>query len=143
MKTKPALKYAALATAGAFLLSGCSVVSSWVGEGKKVVSAPHVTEQYEVVIDHYNSMIAAANNACNAITTAKNDRSSTIVEDPAMAYKATFRKIQAEYGNALDNVFKAGLVGPQGYPSADAVRNLDTRDFCLVGEDLIHMRGGN
>lgn len=143
MKTKPALKLTALATAGAFLLSGCSVVSSWWGEGKKVVSAPHVTEQYEVVIGHYNSMIAAANNACNAITSTGNDRSSTLVEDPAMAYKATFRAIQTEYVNALDNVFKAGLVGPPGYPSPDEVKAINTKDFCLVGEDLIHMRGGN
>lgn len=142
MKTKPALKIAALATAGAFLMSGCSVVSSWVGEGKKVVSAPHVTEMHELVISHYNSMIAAANNACNAITTAGNDRSATLVEDPAMAYKATFRAIQTDYASAMDNVFKAGLVGPPGYPSASQVKAIDTTDFCAVGEDLIHLRGG-
>lgn len=139
-KTKTVLTISALALAGA-TMTGCGVIGSWVGEGTKVVSAPHVTEQHEKVITHYNGMIAAANNACNAITTAGNDRSATLVEDPAMAYKATYRSIEADYVSTIDNIFKAGLVGPPGYPSSAQIKAIDSSDFCTVGEDLIHLRG--
>lgn len=141
MKPKAALTVAALALAGA-AMTGCGVINSWVGKGTEMVSAPHVTEMHELVITHYNALIASSENACNAVTVAGNGRSATLVEDPAMAYAATYRAITADYSSALENVFEAGLVGPPGFPSASQVKSVATDDWCAVAPKLRSLRGG-
>lgn len=109
----------------------------WFKAGTDIVSADNVKKQHELVIDKYNSMIAAADNVCTAQgTVEKGERSPTLVENPTTAYEATFRSIVKDYNNAVDNLFKAKIVKPEGYPSSVMLNELDTSDWCTVSDQV-------
>ena len=117
-------------------------VSKWFDTAVDVVSPDNVKAQHEQVIGKYNGMIAAADNTCTVQEsgTAGNDRSATLVEDPTLAYQATFRKIVSEYNSSVDNLFKAGIVAPPGDPESVDINSLDTSDWCTVSDQLIDSR---
>ena len=124
-------------------MSVVGLATGWGGKAVKVVSPANVQKQYAVIIDDWNSLSKAAYNACMAQGATPDPNSPTMVESPALAYAATYRNIQAHYNSAWDNVFKAGLVGPAGYP-----RHVDTfpeltgpnPDFCAVSMKLNDLR---
>lgn len=136
-----------LAVIGAFLALGLvftflGLAFGWIGAGAKVVSADNVRTQHAVVIGHFNAMDASAKNACTVqkSATGSSDRSPTLVEDPMLAYSATFNSIAADYNSAVDNNFKAGIVAPSGYPESVYINSIDTEDWCTVSKQLQNMR---
>lgn len=93
-----------------------SWAGSWGSEAKRVVSPANVTEQYQVIISDWQGAQAAADNACTAVTSATSANDPVLVENPATAYAATFRRIVVDYNTRYLNIFQAKLVGPAGYP---------------------------
>lgn len=125
------------------VVGGLNYIGAWGSKAAEVVSPQNVQKQHEVVIDHYNSMIAAAGNACTVQQSAAKEKTSktpVIVEDPTLAYAATFRRIVSTYNSSVDNLFKAGIVAPPGYPKSVDVNSIDTTDWCMVEGQILNMR---
>lgn len=89
-------------------------VFGWGSAAVNVVSPANVTAQYQAIIEGYESLEAAAANACDAERSGQ--ASSTLIEDPAFAYAAQYRKIAVSYNRRQANIFEARKVGPKGYP---------------------------
>lgn len=123
--------------------AACDIIGGYGNEAKRVVGVDNVKEQTDAIITDWESLIATADNACEAQTQASNPDNPTLVEDPAFAYKATYRKIVVEYNQRQKNLFKAKVVGPPGYPKS--VPDLDTvgpqADWCQVSADLQSVHG--
>lgn len=123
--------------------AACDLAGDYGNEAKRVVGVENVKDQTNAVITSWESLIATADNACEAQTQASNPDNPTLVEDPAFAYKATYRKIVVEYNQRQKNLFKAKVVGPPGYPKN--VPDLDTvgpdADWCQVSADLQAIHG--
>lgn len=115
--------------------AGCRVVGGYTREAERVISVDNVKEQWDAIITDWQSMQTAADNACNAQQMAKNEDSPTLVEDPALAYKATYRQIVVDYNQRQANLFKASKVGPPGYPKRVPVVGPND-DFCEVSDYL-------
>ena len=110
-------------------------VGVWGNEAKKVVSPANVTAQFDAVITDWQDLQAAADNACGAVTAAKQSGDPTFVEDPAAAYAATYRRIVVDYNQRQQNIFKANKVGPPGYPKV--VPPVGAKpDWCSVSQSL-------
>lgn len=107
---------AILVVVGGVIFGIVGLLGGWFQGTKHIVSFQNTSQQYTVVKGDWESMISAAQNACNAQNAAQNSNSPTLVEDPAFAYKATFFKIRNDYNRRMTNFFEAGLVGPRGYP---------------------------
>lgn len=91
-------------------------VFGWFGKAASVAGPENVSTQYHEVIVDWNGMQQAAINACGATSSAKQTGDPTLLEDPAFAYKALYRKIVVDYNTRQNNIFEAKLVGPSGYP---------------------------
>lgn len=124
------------------VFAGIGYVAKWGNTAVDIVSPENVKAQHEQVIGKFNSMIASAKNTCTVqkAGTAGGKRSSTLVEDPTLAYSATFNKIVSEYNSSVDNLFKAGIVAPPGYPKSVELNELDTTDWCSVPKQLIALK---
>jgi hypothetical protein len=94
-----------------------SWIGSWGGEAKRVLSPQNVRDQNTAIIDDYESMDAAAANACQARTAAKENGDPTLVEDPALAYSATYRRIRVDYNRRMANLYEAQAVRRVPVPS--------------------------
>jgi hypothetical protein len=81
----------------------------YVHEAHKNVQLPHVKEETNAILALQEDMRQAAANACNAKDAAGDVDSPTFVEDPAMAYKANYRRLKAEYDRRMENFFEAAL----------------------------------
>lgn len=113
--------------------------NKWGQTAIDVVSPENVKKQHEKVIDNYNSMISSASNVCSVQkSTAKtvDPKAPTLVESPTLAYEATFRNIVADYNSSVENLFKAKIVAPAGYPTSVQLNKLDTTDWCTVPAQL-------
>jgi hypothetical protein len=89
----------------------------WIGAATDVVSPANVKEQYAAVIEDWNAMEVAAENACGAANAEDSKQGPTFLEDPAFAYKAQYRHISVDYNRRQNNFFEAQKVGPGGYPA--------------------------
>lgn len=114
----------------------------WFKAGTDIVAPENVKAQHEQVIGKYEAAIAAAGNACTVQDGTKegDEKSPTLVESPVLAYEATFRSIIADYNSSVDNLFKAGIVAPPGYPESVQMKDLDTKDWCSVPDQLTDLR---
>lgn len=92
-------------------------VGDWGGEAKRVASPDNVREQNTAVIENWEGMQAAAVNACNAKDSAQDKNDPTLVEDPALAYKATYRRQRADYNRRMANLYEAQAVRNLPLPS--------------------------
>ena len=118
-------------------------VGLWGSEAATVVSPANVTQQYAAVITDWQSLMTSADNACSAQTAAKSDGDPTMVEDPALAYKAVYRRIVVDYNSRMTNIFQAAKVGPAGYPRTIPafVETTDPKgDWCVVSAKLSALR---
>jgi hypothetical protein len=88
----------------------------WFSTAANVAGPGNVTEQFHAVIGDWNAMQAAAGNYCQAKDTPQGPNSPALVEDPAFAYAAQYRHITVDYNERQNNIFEAGVVGPNGYP---------------------------
>lgn len=102
----------------AVLGSVLGFIGSWGGEAKRIASPDNVREQNTQIIDAWESMAAAAENACAARAAAgREDGDPTLVEDPSLAYAATYRRIRAGYNRRMANLYEAQLVRKVPLPS--------------------------
>lgn len=112
---------------------------AWGKEAKRVVSPDNVTQQYAAVIDDWESLIAGADNACQAGSSKQEEGDPTFVESPSTAYSATYRKTVVDYNRRQANIFEAKKVGPKGYPN-EIPRFTEATgrnpDWCAVGDRL-------
>lgn len=141
--SKPAFITLGLVAGAAIIFTVLGLAMGWFKTGTDIISADNVKQQHEHVIGHYESLIAAADNVCAAQGEVETDsRSATLVESPAMAYEATFRNIVVDYNSAMDNLFRAKIVAPPGYPESLAIKDLDTTDWCTVSSQLHELKEG-
>ena len=98
----------------------------------------NVQRQHTEVIDAYNGILNAADNACVTQGSASDDggKEPTLVEDPNAAYVSTFNNSVQNYNDKVDNLFRAGIVRPSGYPDHISVGDLDTSDWCTVSSQV-------
>lgn len=91
---------------------GCvtGIIGGYGNEAKRVVGVENVKEQNTAIIEDWESMEAAAANACGAKTAAKESGDPVLVEDPALAYKATYRRIRVDYNRRMANLYEAQAV---------------------------------
>jgi hypothetical protein len=94
-----------------------SYVGSWGSESKRVASPENVREQNTQIIEDYESLKAAASNACGVSTGAKSSDDPTLVENPALAYEATYRRIEVDYNRRMANLYEAQAVRKLPLPS--------------------------
>ncbi|MDP9133795.1 MAG: hypothetical protein M3N56_03090 [Actinomycetota bacterium] len=74
-------------------------------------------EQNTAILDAWESLQATAGNVCSVRNAARGDASATLVEDPAFAYEATYRRIKATYDRRMSNLFEARAVRDLSLPS--------------------------
>jgi hypothetical protein len=126
------------------VVSLLGLVLGWFKAGTDIVGPGNVKEQYQVIIDDWNALYVAAENACTVGAPEKEQGDPVFVEDPAMAYAATYRRIAAQYNSHMQDIFRAKLVAPEGYP--DKIDIAETRgvnpDWCLVSQRLDELRPG-
>lgn len=110
------------------------LIIGWVTTSANVVSAGNVKEQHTQVIQNWEAMVAAAENACTVQKSATtNDPSDPVlVENPVLAYEATFRRIKVEYERRMQNFFEAKIVAPSGYPTKVPYNS----DWCKLAEEM-------
>ena len=114
-----------------------SAISHIIGLAKENLSPKNVETQHNAVIDNYNAVITAAENACAAQTEAVQqdpNLSPQMVEDVNMAYTATYRNAVQKYNNTMDSNFRAGIIHPQGYPKR--IEGIDTSNWCSVAVQI-------
>lgn len=107
---------AVVALAVIFGIIGTSL--GWFNAGREVVSASNTKNQFREIKGDWAELNSAAGNACSVVGNAKGSDAQSFVEDPAVAYAATYRRIVADYNRRMDNIFEAQLVGPKDYPRA-------------------------
>lgn len=88
----------------------------WFNKAADVAGPENVSTQYAKVIEDWNSLEAEAINACGAEDVASQSGDPTLLEDPAFAYKAQFRRTAVDFNRRQQNIFEAKIVGPSGYP---------------------------
>lgn len=88
----------------------------WLGAAADVAGPDNVKTQYATVIEDWNAMEVAAQNACAAENTPDSKQGPTFLEDPSFAYAAQYRHITVDYNRRQNNLFEAKVVGPGGYP---------------------------
>jgi hypothetical protein len=94
-----------------------SWVGSWGGEAKRIASPENVRKQNTEIIQDWNDMEAAAQNVCGAIDAKSSPDDPTLLEDPAFAYKAQFRRIRVDYNRRMANLYEAQAVRKLPLPS--------------------------
>jgi len=114
---KLCLVLVALSLIGGAIFGIGSWVSSWGGEAKRIASPQNVREQNTQIIQDWQDMEAAAQNACNVADAKSSPSDPTLVEDPAFAYKATFRRIRVDYNRRMANLYEAQAVRKLPLPS--------------------------
>jgi hypothetical protein len=87
-------------------------IGNWFNTAAEVAGPENVKAQYHAVIEDWNAMEAAAENACGAENSKGSRQSPTLLEDPALAYKAKYRQIVVDYNRRQANIFEAKVVGP-------------------------------
>lgn len=115
----------AIGVALALIAGAISWVSSWGGEAARVTGVENTREQVTRVLELDESMIAAAQNACQADEARKEDGDPTIIEDPSLAYDAVYRRSEAEYNRRMGNIFEAYV--PSGNPLPATINHLPRR----------------
>lgn len=100
------------------IIGGCA---AWIGgygsEAKRVTGVENVRDQNTQILDLWENMDAAAQNVCDVGSQKKGEGDPTFVEDPTLAYKATYRKAAAEYNRRMENLYEAQAVRSLPLPS--------------------------
>lgn len=110
-------------------------IGGWFDKAAEVVGPENVSEQYHDVAKDWQAMQAAAANACAVGDPTSEEGDPVLVENPALAYEATFRNIAGDYNRRMTNIFEAGIVAPEGYPETVDMPSGDV-DWCGVAEAM-------
>jgi hypothetical protein len=92
-------------------------ISDWGGEAARITNPDNVREQNTAILDAWESLQATAGNVCSVRNAVRGDASPTLVEDPAFAFEATYRRIKATYDRRMSNLFEARAVRDLPLPS--------------------------
>lgn len=116
------------------LVVALPLLFGWLNASRDIVSASNVKRQHTAIIQDWESMVSAAENACSVVKAGvdSNPNDATLVESPVLAYEATFRRIRASYERKMQNLFEAQLVAPSGYPT----RVPHNEDWCQLAEEM-------
>jgi hypothetical protein len=108
------------------------LIGDWGSETKKLVGPQHSKEQITAVLDDWESMKVAAQNACQVqeAGTKKDDRDPLIIESPSLAYDATYRRIEVDYNRRMGNFFEAYVT--RKIPLPGSIKDLPQRAPTLV-----------
>lgn len=104
------------------LLIVVGLAAGWIGGTAETVSFDHSKEQTTVVLDDWQSMKAAAANACEAGDSQQQSGDPTLVERPGFAYRAKYRQIKVDYDRRMGNFFEAA--NTRRLPIPDALHGL-------------------
>lgn len=118
------------------------IFASWFFFIADKASPENVQQQHTEVIDAFNGVLNAADNACvmQGSPSDSGGRGPTLVEDPNAAYLSTFNNSLKNYNDSVDNLFRAGIVRPSGYPDHISVSDLDTSDWCTVSSQVQELK---
>ena len=97
-------------------------IGSWGGEAKRLTSPDHSREQVTAVLDDWTTLQATAGNVCDAKASAREQGDPQLVEDPAFAYRAAYRRIKADYDRRMNNLFEAYVT--RHLPLPGSIQNL-------------------
>lgn len=134
----------ALVIAGIVLVvSVLGFAIGWFNTGKDIVGPANVKAQNFQVRQSWNELVTGADNACQASATNTGQQGDpTFLEDPALAYAASYRRTWAEYNRRMDNAFEAKVIrrlGLTAYPRhVPDFREAHGKhpDWCKVSENL-------
>lgn len=102
------------------------LVGGWINAGGDIISAENKKTQNRALYEGWEALQAAAINACAAENAP--DTESTLIEDPAFAYAAQYRRIAVEYNRRWNDIFEAKIVGPRDIPQeAPSLKELQAR----------------
>lgn len=104
------LALVAIAAVGAVIFGTWSWIAGWGDTAKRVTGAENTERQAFALRDDYRSLEATAGNVCDARSGAGSPDDPSLVERPDFAYRATYRRIKADYDRRMDNAFEAGWV---------------------------------
>jgi hypothetical protein len=81
----------------------------WFSGTKNLATFEHSKEQVTAVLSDWTALQAAAQNVCDVEAAGSKDEEGDplIIEDPALAYKATYRTIEQRYNRRMGNFFEA------------------------------------
>lgn len=106
-------------------------IGSWGSEAARVTGPENTKAQFDALIQGYEDMEVAAENACQAKDAPTTQDNPTFLEDPNLAYDTLYREAAAEYDARLNNWFQAGGVlldlpdkYPDQAPSLTGMQNL-------------------
>ena len=128
----------------AIIFSVIGYANNWGRKAAEVLGPDNVQAQFAVVIENWEALTVTSDNACLVGSGKAGDSNSPLlVESPVLAYAATYRNVRAEYNAAFADIFKAGVVGPPGYPRE--IPNYEeaigaTPDFCTVSASLAELK---
>lgn len=90
----------------------------WWNGAAQTVGFDNTKAQFTDLYGDMESMRAAAANACAAKDANHSASGPTFLEDPAQAYEAKYRSIEADYNRRFENIFEANalLVKPNDLP---------------------------
>lgn len=116
-------------------------IGDWGREGKRIVSPTNVKAQHTAIIEDWETAITSSRNACSVGKPSKEEGDPVLVEDPALAYAATYRRIVVDYNRRQKNLFESKLVGPPGYPrEIPRLDNGPETDWCEVAAQIESLR---
>jgi hypothetical protein len=127
--------------AAMLLLTGCSTAAGYVKAAEDTISAENYKDQWEFVTNNWEALIQTADNACAAQGSTTSESGPVLVEGAGLAYASTYRTVVAKYNAQQDNIFKAGFVGPPGYPKE--IPNYvsgQNPDFCNISSQLFDLK---
>ena len=136
-------KIVAVVLAFAIVMVIIGLAAGWFNRGVEIVSPENVEKQYQVIIDDWNALYAAAENACAVGNPTPSPNDPVIVENPATAYGATYRNIVAQYNSHQQDIFRAKLAGPPGYPTEIPIFTESKEpnpDWCSVSNQLDQLK---
>jgi hypothetical protein len=132
---RTAAKVMAVILALSFVFGIIGWLGGWWNGVKETTGFQNTRTQAYQLRDDYNNLVATAGNVCDA-EKAQGESSPNdpqiVGGDPAFQYKATYRRIAADYNRRMDNAFEAGWV--RHYPVLnDLPRKAPTLDQATAG----------
>ncbi|QIG58736.1 hypothetical protein SEA_DATBOI_72 [Gordonia phage DatBoi] len=143
MKNRVKVAVASIGAAGLLpLVIGCGIIGGYADKAGQVAGADNVEMQHTQIHERFSALQDAANNACAAGQTNAGNGGPLLVEDPALAYAATYFNIRTDYNRRMANIFEARIVAPSGYPKeipafVEAKRG---GDWCAVADKIAELR---
>lgn len=108
------LKWVALIFAVVLVVGACSAATGLIGnyahEAKRTVDVPNNREQTTAILEDEEGMKVAAANVCDVQAAGEGKHSADdpqLIENPTIAYRATYRRMEADYNRRMRNFFEA------------------------------------